>query len=60
MRIKMKNGEIHTIDNAGNHFAGVKCVNPTCVSGLEIGDTYPEEYYLNQQLRFNLNRVAAL
>jgi hypothetical protein len=42
-RFKTKNGEIHTIDSTGNHFIGVKCVNPTCASGLEIGDTYPEE-----------------
>lgn len=42
-RFKTKNGEMHTIDSTGNHFIGVKCVNPICASGLEIGDTYPEE-----------------
>ena len=42
-RVKTKDGQTHTIDSTGNHFIGTKCVNPTCASGMEIGDTYPEQ-----------------
>tara|TARA_R110000796_G_scaffold205389_1_gene321399 strand:+ start:316 stop:462 length:147 start_codon:yes stop_codon:yes gene_type:complete len=42
-QVKVINGEFHKIDKAGNHFINNKCVNPTCVSGGNIGDTYPEE-----------------
>lgn len=36
-----KDGQKHRIDDSGNHFIGIKCINPTCASGLEIGDTVP-------------------
>lgn len=42
-RFKTKNGDTHIIDDSGNHFINQKCVNPTCASGGEIGDTYPNE-----------------
>lgn len=41
--IKTKDGVTHKIDEAGNHFINGKCMNPTCVDGREIGETYPDE-----------------
>ena len=41
--IQTKQGDFHRIDKGGNHFINGKCVNPTCASGGNIGDTYPKE-----------------
>ena len=38
-----KDGTKHRIDDSGNHFIGIKCINPTCASGKNIGDTYPDK-----------------
>lgn len=38
-----KDGQKHRIDDSSNHFIGIKCINPTCASGLEIRDTIPSE-----------------
>jgi hypothetical protein len=40
-RFKTSNGDIHLVDDGGNHFVNNKCVNPTKKSGGNIGDTIP-------------------
>lgn len=37
------NGVYHTVDNAGNHFIGDRCVNPLEDSNEPIGSTIPHE-----------------